>query len=381
MLLDLVAKDCDIDLLIFGGPEKERKKFEHRMRLVARNVYWVEVLPDDEVQRNLRRVAYKRLAKRYKVQEKFPMPLPERVKKYASPQAYREVASVLKTHRYDLIFSIYCWFIPLFAQRSAGTKLACDTQDVMFLREESFANRLSKLLFPPSRTREIECRLLRQCDLVCAISERDRVAFAEHLAEEKVALLQSRFASAPRVLRGPTNGRALRFGFIGSAMDANVRALESLFADWWPHIKKHSPDSPLLICGAVSEAARVKDLAFLDDEVRLLGFVKDVADFYRSIDVLLSPVVVSGGLNIKNVEALLQGVPVITNERGAAALAPLRLPFVAESGEDMLKAVARIETGGRDFEIEQSAVFREAAAMWGSSSGGDPLEHVLKPVS
>lgn len=377
VLLDLMAREYELDLVIFGGSAKDRRRFEHRMRLVTRQVHWIDVVPDKAVLRNIRRFAYERLAKRYEAQEKFPITLPERIKKYDSTKSRRKVTAILAATRYDFIFAMYCWLIPLFANRQPNTKLACDTQDVMFHREGSFANRLSKVLFPVSRTRKIERELLRRCDVIYAISERDQNIFTEHLPGEDVVLLQSSYNAAPRILRQRAGDQALRFGFIGSAMDANVRALEIVFAEWWTQIKKYSPESVLSICGAVSDAPRVRDLAFLDDEVRLLGFVKDVAEFYRSIDVLLSPVAVSGGLNIKNVEAILQGIPVITNERGAAALAPLRVPFVAETGEEMLDAVARIEKGGPEFEAEQATLFREATEMWGSSRDGDPFERLL----
>jgi succinoglycan biosynthesis protein ExoO len=73
----------------------------------------------------------------------------------------------------------------------------------------------------------------------------------------------------------------------------------------------------LLLAGSVCE---VLDGARLPKGVLALGYVKDLEDFYRQVDVVVSPLRMGGGLKIKNVEALCKGKPLVTTPIGAEGL-------------------------------------------------------------
>ena len=60
--------------------------------------------------------------------------------------------------------------------------------------------------------------------------------------------------------------------------------------------------------------------------VQLLGFVPDIGKFYRDMDVIISPVTMGTGINVKTVQAMAFGMPLLTTAWGAKGI---------ESGEPL----------------------------------------------
>ena len=54
--------------------------------------------------------------------------------------------------------------------------------------------------------------------------------------------------------------------------------------------------------------------------VTLHGIVDDLDEIYRRIDIVINPVRVGSGLKIKNVEALANGLPLVTTSHGAEGM-------------------------------------------------------------
>ena len=57
-----------------------------------------------------------------------------------------------------------------------------------------------------------------------------------------------------------------------------------------------------------------------DSDIRLLGHVENLAEFYNSVDVVINPVEFGTGLKIKSVEGLAFGKPLITTPEGVVGL-------------------------------------------------------------
>jgi glycosyltransferase involved in cell wall biosynthesis len=78
--------------------------------------------------------------------------------------------------------------------------------------------------------------------------------------------------------------------------------------------------------------------------IRTLGFVPDLADCYRSADVVAAPLLAGGGTRIKLLEAMAHGVPVVTSTAGAAGLAARHQThlLIADSPSATAAAIARL---------------------------------------
>ncbi|WP_238568969.1 glycosyltransferase family 4 protein [Xenococcus sp. PCC 7305] len=90
----------------------------------------------------------------------------------------------------------------------------------------------------------------------------------------------------------------IKLGFIGSANPINVRNLES-FLDQYLTICGDRK-STFIVGGKVCDALDGR----FQDQVQILGKVKDVSEFYDLVDIVVLPFEFSTGLKIKTVEAL-----------------------------------------------------------------------------
>jgi glycosyltransferase involved in cell wall biosynthesis len=54
--------------------------------------------------------------------------------------------------------------------------------------------------------------------------------------------------------------------------------------------------------------------------VRMHGFVPDISEFYRRMDLILSPVTMGTGINIKTVQAMAFGMPLLTTDCGSKGI-------------------------------------------------------------
>lgn len=84
----------------------------------------------------------------------------------------------------------------------------------------------------------------------------------------------------------------------------------------WPRVRAVTASAELLVVGAGSEAYT------RPDGVRGLGFVDRLDEIYARACAAIVPVRFGGGSNIKLVEALSYGVPVVATQRCATAFGP-----------------------------------------------------------
>lgn len=263
--------------------------------------------------------------------------------------------------RFDVVMINYAWMAPaVLATRPQQPMLICDTHDVQYYRDASQPEPVRAFLFPTEKEKRVEIELLRRMDKVLAISQRDAELLSNDLGADRVCAAPPSFAYCYRPVRTASPNVPLRFGFIGHRMKANVDALAIVLDDWWPAIRRWSPESTLHVAGSVCADTEFRRRSFLDSSVRALGFVDSIVDFYAMIDVALSPVVVAGGMNFKNAEALTAGVAVITNRLGAETLQPLRLSSIAESADDVIAVLRRMETDPEGDRVMRAALQAEA---------------------
>jgi hypothetical protein len=261
--------------------------------------------------------------------------------------ALRRCLRQMDLESFDAILVNYAWLLPsILHRRTKRPLLICDTHDVQFLR--SFGEDSVELdaiaSFLAARTKRQELRLLKASDVVLSISERDHTLLARHLSSEKVILATTGFDYAFAPARRILPSRPLRFGFIGAAMDANEIALDQILNIWWPEVCKWSPESRLFLAGGISSDDSIRRFGFLDDTIVPLGYVPILSEYYNEIDVLLSPVLMAGGINFKNAEAISAGVTLITSPLGASALGNLEGVLTAVTGDDVVRHLRDIET-------------------------------------
>lgn len=186
-----------------------------------------------------------------------------------------------------------------------------DTHDIISDRNQSF----HKLQYPNlnyDMPKEKEYKIYNLYDYVMFISKKEYDKSIPHLNEDQMIL-----APHPATLnKHEVRDNARVIGFIASDYLPNVDSIK-WFLEWvWPKIPMDL-DVELHIYGDICKMVPTK---LLLENVILKGFTYDLIRTYSEMDIAINPVRMGSGLKIKNVEALANGVPLLTTTHGASAL-------------------------------------------------------------
>jgi polysaccharide biosynthesis protein PslH len=146
-----------------------------------------------------------------------------------------------------------------------------------------------------------------------------------------------------------------------------------------PKIRKRCPDARFVIAGR-APTREVRDLA--GPGVDVTGAVEDIRPYFRRAAVFVCPMRSGSGSQVKNLEAMAMGLPVVTTTVGASGLEvePGRDLLVGDSVEAFSEHVVNVltnrELAGRLRESGRAAM--EERYLW--SRVGDRLEAIYRRV-
>lgn len=155
---------------------------------------------------------------------------------------------------------------------------------------------------------------------VWTLSKQDKFGlslYSPHLSPLVTGLPLDIPASPQDVQRGSAD-HTFKVGFMGSFGHApNVEALDFLCRGIAPLSQTLQPATAFVVAGRNPPPAIT---ASAPSNVRFLGFVESLADFYGQCDVVIAPLLSGGGVKIKVAEALAHGKAVVTTAIGAEGL-------------------------------------------------------------
>jgi hypothetical protein len=205
--------------------------------------------------------------------------------------------------RFDVCVTNYVWYSKIFDSLPPDTIRVIDTHDVFGGRAQRFTEiELSPQWYHTSVDEESVG--LDRADFVLAIQDDE----AKTLQQRTKADLQTvGFLSAPDYLPVSRKnvGSRLKVGYVGSANPFNVSSILS-FARALQDVPTAALGFDVHVAGAVCAALSASPHPFVTH-----GVVDSIADFYRSIDVVVNPMIGGTGLKIKSLEALSFGRPLV----------------------------------------------------------------------
>lgn len=175
-------------------------------------------------------------------------------------------------------------------------------------QKEGIAKTQSRLL--EKLFREIEPRLYRTFDVIAAISEGDRSLLAPVCKPQPVHVLPL----SPNLRRRPELEPAVAPGpnvlFVGAMWrEYNIQAVQWFLDNVWPSVRAAVPEATFYIVG--SKPTPEIQARHDGEHVIVTGFVDELAPWYASATIFVSPMLVAGGLLQKVVDAMGMGVPVV----------------------------------------------------------------------
>ncbi len=159
--------------------------------------------------------------------------------------------------------------------------------------------------------------------------------------DPRIRLVRSAHLLAPSDGLGEAR-EAQRIVFVGRmSYSANEEAVLWFAREVWPAVAARYPDATLHIVG---EAPSGKVMALADERVRVLGRVASVDEYYRQSAVMVVPVTMATGVQMKLIEGLATGTPTIVTPLVAdlAGVEHGRECLVASGPEEWLDAIGRV---------------------------------------
>ena len=269
---------------------------------------------------------------------------------YHWPWAVTKFAETVESYQPDAIIFEYIITAYLLnaLSREQRERIVClvDTHDVLHLRAQQFFEHGFPHWLKIDKDEEAE--ILNQFDVIMAIQEQEAELFSS-IAPIPTTITAGHAVQAEAVPEFDVSRSEsidkITIGYIGSKNFSNWQAIQKFLDCAWPTVmSRHANVCELVIAGAIcdwfgddgapeadsvgsssdhsfagvdrdkSSASATKTL--IRENVRMLGRIDDVMEFYDQIDVVINPVEFGTGLKIKNAESLRYGKLLITTRNG-----------------------------------------------------------------
>ena len=195
-----------------------------------------------------------------------------------------------------------------------------DTHDVMAGRAKMLLNHH----LPPfqfSCTQREEAKYLSRADVIIGITDEERDYFNSLSARQNALTISH--VSAPKFINKNFN-RLKRVGIIASGNFFNVSAIQQLLAS----ISRRFSEVPFEVhlIGDLKKAVAIRRFVnpkmkvFRKPWVIMHGFVPELGEVYSHMDLMISPMLCGTGINIKTVEAMAYGMPLLATQHGARGI-------------------------------------------------------------
>ncbi len=178
--------------------------------------------------------------------------------------------------------------------------------------------------------KKYEGQLCREFDTVLAVSQEDKIALEEAAGKSLDAIVIPIAVDTDEVAlvnRQPNANHILHIGTM--YWPPNIDGILWFIREIYPHIRAKRPDITFDVVGARPPQ---EILAYHgQDGINVTGYVDDPAPYYENCSAMVIPLRAGGGMRVKILNALAQGLPMVSTSLGAEGIA-------VQSGRDILLA-------------------------------------------
>lgn len=252
----------------------------------------------------------------------------------------RHFKFILNSQECDILISSHPWTSPCI-QKQDGAFFIYDAHNCEYLlMEQILRGRWYKDIIT-SRVRAIEEDACRKSDLilVCSEKEKDDLLNLYDLTGDKICIVPNGAESKPPLAEKDREASKRRIGisgnrttlfFIGSYYNPNIEAVRFIVCNLASQLK----ESLFLIAGGVTQTF---DHNRLPPNVRTFGKVGEyeLSELLSASDLAINPMFSGSGINIKMLDYMAYGLPVVTTECGARGIKTFgRTPMVISSTDN-----------------------------------------------
>ncbi len=261
---------------------------------------------------------------------------------FLGEKIHREFQAVLRSTTWDIIFFDGAHAaIPMltlkFNKKEPYYYRAHNAEYVLWERTALQNKGLKKLALHLQAylVKRFEEDLVRACKMTFPVSSEDGQLFKklDPHARIKVIRIGQPFPDHPPIGSGPdaqTQSTDLQLGFVGR-IDwlPNQQGLEWFLKNVWPKMKSSLPTIRLQIAGSGNSSWLAPYQG--DPQIKLLGKVERLEEFYKTTDLAIVPLFIGSGTRVKVIEASRYAVPCLSTALGVEGCGLIE-------GESYLKA-------------------------------------------
>lgn len=168
--------------------------------------------------------------------------------------------------------------------------------------------------------KQYEGRLCQTFDAVTAVSQEDKAALIEAGARDDIAVIPIAIdtdeqAFIPRQPKGP------HIVHIGTMYwPPNIQGITWFLDEIYPRIQQQVPEVRCTLIGARPPASIV-ERGQADPSLTVTGYVDDPLPYLRDSSMMVVPLLAGGGMRVKILNAMSQGIPMVSTTVGCEGIA------------------------------------------------------------
>lgn len=228
---------------------------------------------------------------------------------YYSKALSQDLLEITRDKKIDIVHfeSFYTGFYISEEIRKMGAVQIYGSENIEFKLYEDYAAKASMILRPlynlqVQKIKEEEMKMYRQADVTLAVTRQEREFIKKHSKECEVI---PNGVDLERIVYAKPREKVENLLFVGNfTYFPNLDAINFFYNEVFKNLRH---DFQLTIVGK-----KVGSLPFAKEaRIKTVEFIPDVANAYKSADIMVSPVRIGGGTNFKILEAMAAGVPVV----------------------------------------------------------------------
>ncbi len=190
-----------------------------------------------------------------------------------------------------------------------------------------------------------EGAMCRAFDAVLAVSQEDRQALTEAGARPEMPIIPIAVDTdeQAQIARAPKGPHIVHIGTM--YWPPNIAGITWFLDEIYPLIKQRVPDVRCTLIGARPPTS-ITERAQSDPSLTVTGYVEDPVPYLADSSMMVVPLQAGGGMRVKILNALSQGIPMVSTTVGCEgiAVAHERDIMIADKPADFAEATARLLT-------------------------------------
>lgn len=219
--------------------------------------------------------------------------------------------------------------------------------------------------------------ICRTFEAVTAVSEEDKQALIQAGGRPDMTVIPIAIDvdEQPQIERQPSGPHIVHIGTM--YWPPNIEGITWFLDEIYPRIKARVPDARCTLIGARPPDS-IKSREQTDPSLKVTGYVDDPLPYLRDASMMVVPLKAGGGMRVKILNALSQGLPMVSTTVGCEGIAVQheRDILVADSAEDFAEQTVRLLTDAALNQRIAEAGRRTAVEVYDYRQACLPLEAI-----